>query len=207
MKNDHQAPPALPCLCQKSFLPPPDSIFACWDIQEIPHEKMVAYTCALQFWAEKVNPPTEGKPHLLVGSMIELWEEMECYLSFSNEDVFKGIAPPEVTSIIPPEEVTLQSAQPTPAGTPAKEAAVDTTVEPTAEKRPLNKFPGWEKVLCPSRPVVAARQIPPLSRGLRQRSHSWSMGEGLVHIPRTEEPSVSTTQPEPPCLPELEVAP
>ena len=44
VKNDHQAPPALPCLCQKDFLPPPDSIFACWDIWEIQCEKMVAYT-------------------------------------------------------------------------------------------------------------------------------------------------------------------
>ena len=35
MKNYHQAPPALLCLLQKSFLPPPNSIFACWDIQEI----------------------------------------------------------------------------------------------------------------------------------------------------------------------------
>ena len=32
VKNDHQAPSALPCLHQKDFLPPPDSIFACQDI-------------------------------------------------------------------------------------------------------------------------------------------------------------------------------
>ena len=44
VENDHQAPPALPCLCQKKFLPPQESIFACWDIWEIQHEKMVAYT-------------------------------------------------------------------------------------------------------------------------------------------------------------------
>ena len=141
LKNNHQAPPALPCLCQKDFLPPPDSIFTCWDIQEIPYKKTVAYTHALQFWAEKVNLPTEGKPCLLVGSMIELWEEMECYLSFSDEDMFKGIAPPEETSIIPPKELIPQSAQPTPAGAPAQEAAVDMTVEPAAEKRPPNKVP------------------------------------------------------------------
>ena len=105
---------------------------------------------------------------------------MECYLSFSDEDVFKGVVPPEETSIIPPEEVTPQSAQPMPASTPAKEAAVGMTMEPTADKRPPNRFPGWEKVLCPSRPVVAAGQIPPLSRDPRQRPCSWSMGEGLV---------------------------
>ena len=130
--------------------------------------------------------------------MIELWEEMECYLSFSDEDMFKGIAPPEETSIIPPEEVTPQSVQPMPAGDPAKEAAVDTPVELAAEKRPPNKFPGLEKVLRLSRPVVAAGEIPPLPRGPKRRPHNWSMGEGLVQIPRTEEQCALTTQSESP---------
>ena len=35
MENYHQVPPALLCLLRRNFLPPPDSIFACWDIQEI----------------------------------------------------------------------------------------------------------------------------------------------------------------------------
>ena len=133
---------------------------------------------------------------------------MSYYLSFSNEDVFKGIAPPEETSVIPPEEVTPQSTQPTPAGALTKEAIVDTTMEPAVEKRPPNKFPGWEKVLHPSRPVVVTGQIHPLSRGPRWRPCSWSMGEGLVQIPQTEEPSVLTTQSEPPSpTKELEIAP
>ena len=149
VKNDHQAPPALPCLGQKNFLLPPDSIFACQNIQVIQHEKMVAYTWALQFWVEKVNLPTGGKPHLLVGSMIELWEEMECYLSFSDEDVFKGVTLPEETPIIPPEEVTPKSAQPTPAATPVREAVVEMTMEPPTEKRPPNKFLGWGESATP----------------------------------------------------------
>ena len=80
---------------------------------------------------------------------------------------FKGIAPPEETSIIPPEELTPQSVQPTPAGAPTKEAAVDMTMEPAAEKRPPNKFSGLEKVLHPSRPVVAVGEISPVPRGPR----------------------------------------
>ena len=71
VKNDHQAPSALPCLCQRDFLPLLDSIFACQDIQEIQCEKMVAYAWALQFQAEKADLPTGGKPHLLEGSGIE----------------------------------------------------------------------------------------------------------------------------------------
>ena len=40
------------------------------------------------------------------------------------------------------------------------EATVGRAREPAAERRPPNRFPGWEKVLCPSQPMVAARQIP-----------------------------------------------
>ena len=168
---------------------------------------MVAYAQALQFWVEKVDLPTGGKPHLLAGSVIELWEEMECYLSFSDEDVFKGVALLEEAPIIPSEEVTPGATQPTPANIPVKEAAVDATMEPAVEKRPLNKFSGCEKVLHPSRSVLTAGQIPPLSKGLRQRPCGQSLGEGLVQIPQTEELSVSTTQLEPPSpTKELEIA-
>ena len=34
VENYHQAPPALPCLCQKDFLLQHDSKFPCWDIRE-----------------------------------------------------------------------------------------------------------------------------------------------------------------------------
>ena len=163
MKNNHQAPPALPCLHWKNFLLPLDSIFTCQDIQEPQCEKTVAYAWALQFWVEKVNLPTGGQPCLLVGNMIELGEEMKCYLSFSDKDMFNGIALQEETPITPPEEVTPQSTQPVPASIPMKKA----TMEPAAKKRPLNQFPGWEKVLHPSRPVVAAREAPSLSRGMK----------------------------------------
>ena len=75
---------------------------------------MVAYTQALQFWAEKVSLPIGGEPCLMAGSMVELQEEMGCYLSFSNEDVFEGIVLPEEAPTIPPEEVTPQSTQSVP---------------------------------------------------------------------------------------------
>ena len=207
VKNDHQAPPTLLCLSWKNFLLLPDSIFTCWDIWEIQQEKMVAYIWALQFWAEKTDLPTGGKPCLLAGSIVELQEEIKCYISFSDEDVFNGIALPEEISIIPPEEATPKNALPTLANPLVKKATVDMTMQPAAEKRPLNKFPGWEKVLHPSRSIVTTGQIPPLSRGLRQRPHSWHLGERLVWHPQTKELSMLTSQSEPP-LPtkELEVA-
>ena len=155
VKNDHQALPALLCLHWETLLPLPDSIFACWDIWEIQQDKTLAYTWALQFWAEKADPPTGGRPCQLVGSIKELWEEMRCYLSFSDKDVFKGIGLPQETSIPPTEDPAPQSAKSIPTGTPVEEATMEMAMEPDAEKRPPNKFPGWEKVLHPSRPMVA----------------------------------------------------
>ena len=56
---------------------------------------MVAYAQALQFWVEKADLPTGGRQGQVVGSVKELWEEMRCYLSFSDKDVFKGIGFPK----------------------------------------------------------------------------------------------------------------
>ena len=52
-------------------------------------------TRALQYWAEQSDPPTGGKPHLLVKSVLELRKEVRWYLTFTDEDVFWGVAIPE----------------------------------------------------------------------------------------------------------------
>ena len=118
VRNDHQATPTPLCLLWKNFLLPPNSIFTCWDIWEVQQEKTVAYVWALQFWEEKVDLHNKGKPCLLVGGIKELWEEMVCYLSISNKDVFKGLALPEETSTPPIEEAAPQSISSTPSKTP-----------------------------------------------------------------------------------------
>ena len=61
-------------------------------------EKTVAYAHAFQYWAEKADLPTGGQPHLLAESVKELWNEMRCYLSFSDKELFKGVTPPEEMS-------------------------------------------------------------------------------------------------------------
>ena len=71
---------------------PPDSIFASQDIREVPREKVVAYTRALQYWAEQNDLPTGGEPHLLAKGVLELREEVKWYLTFTNEEVFWGVA-------------------------------------------------------------------------------------------------------------------
>ena len=141
-----QAPPAPPCLCRKKFMPLANSIFACQDIREIPREKVVAYTRALQYWAEQNNPPVRSEPHLLARSILELREEVRWYLSFTDEEVFKGVHLPE-------EEESLQ----TPGPTDLPKAPL---VPELAPEKQAPKFAGWEKVLHPSWPVVAAGDIP-----------------------------------------------
>ena len=84
-----QAPPTPPCLCWQKFMPPAQSIYACRVIREIPWEKAVAYARALQHWAEKIDLPAGGRPCQLAKSVKELREEVKCYLSFSDEEVFK----------------------------------------------------------------------------------------------------------------------
>ena len=58
VENYHLAPLTTPCLCWKYFLLLPNPKFPCQDIREAQLEKTVAYAQALQFWAEKSNPPT-----------------------------------------------------------------------------------------------------------------------------------------------------
>ena len=157
VENYYQAPLALLCICQKSFLPQPDPKFACQDIRESQLEKTVVYAQALQFWVEKANLPTQGQPCLLAGSVLEPREEMKCNISFPDEAIFSVVALLEEPLTTQSEEATPKSAQPMQTDSPVGEAAAKITKEPTKKKQPPNWFPGWREVLHPSRQVVAAR--------------------------------------------------
>ena len=95
MENYYLAHPSPKCLHQKDFLLPPDPMFPCWDIREEKLKKTVAYTQALQCWAEKFNQPLPGQPWLLVRCVLKLQEMMGQYVSFSDDTVLDGVAPPE----------------------------------------------------------------------------------------------------------------
>ena len=126
-----QAPPALPCLHWQKFMPPADSIFASRDIREVPREKVVAYTKALQYWAEQNDPPTGGEPHLLAKSVLELREEVKWYLTFTDEEVFQGVA-------IPKAEEKKGSTTSSPTDIPK----MSPVPEPQLKER-TPKFVGW----------------------------------------------------------------
>ena len=49
---------------------------------------------------------------------------MRCYLSFTDEEVLKGMVPLEEMSVIPTEEASPQNTRTTPAGTPEEEATM-----------------------------------------------------------------------------------
>ena len=143
-----QAPPALPYLCRQKFMLPAQSIYAFRDIREIPWEKVVAYPRALQHWAEQNNLPAGGEPHLLAKSTLELREEVKWYLSFTDEEIFQGVALPEKEEEESPKTLSTADVPNTPC-----------VLEPSPEER-APKFLGWEKVLHPSQPVVATGEIP-----------------------------------------------
>ena len=124
---------------------------------------MVAYAHALQYWVERTNLPTGGQPHWLAKSEKELWEKMSCYLSFLDKEVFEGVTPPGGMPTSPIEEAEPHSMMAIPA-IMSKEQAAKETSQKLAKERKCPKFPGWEKVLHPSWPVVVAGQPPHLSR-------------------------------------------
>ena len=128
-----QAPPIPPCLCRWRFMLPAKSIYACRDIREIPQEKVVAYARALQCWAVEINPPAGGGPCLLQESMKELREEVKWYLSFSDEDVFWGVALHKKE-----EDQSLKTIS---TDVPKAPCVPESTTE-----RRSPKFFGWEKV-------------------------------------------------------------
>ena len=78
--------------------------------------------------------------HLLEGnhtcwlSVKELWEEMKCYLSFSDKEVFEGVTPLEETSINPAEEAEPHSTTTMPAIAPKEQATMKASQEPAAER-------------------------------------------------------------------------
>ena len=151
-----QAPPTPPCLHWQKFMPPAQSIYACRDIREIPWEKAVAYARALQHWVEEINLPAGGGLHLLAKSVKELREEVKWYLSFSDEEVFQGVALPKKE-----EDQSLETL-------PANIPKMPCTPELATERR-SPKFLGWEKILHPSWPVVAAGEISPPCKASRPR--------------------------------------
>ena len=152
-KAPFHAPPAPLSLHQQRFMPPVISAFACWDIQEIPREKTIAYARALQCIAEENNLPKSNQPCLLAESVVELRREVGFYLSFTDEEVLQGVE-------LPQEERSSLSV-PTAPTTDAPVNINTPETPPISEEAP--KYAGWNMVIHPSQPVVATGETPQLT--------------------------------------------
>ena len=121
-------------------MPPPQSIYASWDIREIPWEKAVAYARALLYYAEQSDPQKRCQPCLLVESVVDLREEIGFYLPFQDEEVFWGLD-------LPKEEGThpiIAAA----AATDMEDITDIPEVSPALEA--VSKYAGWGTILHPS---------------------------------------------------------
>ena len=83
---------------------------------------------------EKIDLPAGGRPHLLTKSVKELREEVKYYLSFSNEEVFQGVALPK--------KEDDQSLETLPTNVPKTPCAPELATESRGPK-----FLGWGKIL------------------------------------------------------------
>ena len=114
--------------------------------------------------------------------MLELREEVKWYLSFTNEEVFQGVALPEKEEKESPETLAAIGVPKAPH-----------VLEPPPEERAL-KFLGWEKVLHPSQPAVATGEIPKPMKTSRPKVGSSQPStmiaiKPLVSPPRTHPPT------------------
>ena len=130
MEKYYLAPLAPPCLCWKDFLLPPNPKFPCWDIREAQLEKTVVYVQALQFWAEKSNPPTSRPttPFDMEHPGVEGSNGALCLLLLMMPS-WSGVAPPEGFLEDQPEGTIPERAQPASTDLPLK--------RPLQKKQPL----------------------------------------------------------------------
>ena len=93
MENDYLAPPGPHNIKRDAFLP--FSTVKCGSLDyhvKQPH-KTLAYSKALQFWAEKAQPPMPDQPCQLAECVWELKEAMGPLTTFTDEEVLSNDAP------------------------------------------------------------------------------------------------------------------
>ena len=91
--NDHTPLPVHPPIGKHHFMPPADVRFGSQDYQLTQSHHTITYVMALQYWAEKAQPPIPGQPHCLAKSVTELQQAMEPLVSFMEAGVFAATVP------------------------------------------------------------------------------------------------------------------
>ena len=125
------------------------------DIREIPREKV---SCIRQspaaFMPSKTTCQRGMSWCLLAESIMELRREIKFYLSFTDEEVFRGVDLPKKEESNPkvPATADITPVADIPGATDVPEA--QPIPNPTPEKK-TPKYAGWEKILHPSWLVLA----------------------------------------------------
>ena len=88
LEQGYTVPPAPKCLNRNAFLPDELSYK---DIWQQPTLLTVAYARGLQYWAEKLNLPRSPDLCPLAGSIVELRETVQEYVTFNHWDVVQGL--------------------------------------------------------------------------------------------------------------------
>ena len=151
-------PPALPCLHWQRFPPPAVSIFASWDIREIPREKVVAYASPCSILQNKIT------------------HQRGTSLSFMDKEVFWGVALPKREESSPPVPTAADIAATAdiPGTTNASEAL---PVPKSTPEKKAPKYAGWEMELHPSQPVLATGEIPQPTTMLRPKRRALQLAQ------------------------------
>ena len=110
------------------FLWDADSHLPYQNCQLKPLQRTLAYAQALQYWAEKANPPVPSEPHCLAMHIHELRWHMKRYMTFSDHDVFEGLA-----HGLPGAEVK-EATQPNPIEPPLADGPAILTIAPSVSK-------------------------------------------------------------------------
>ena len=140
------------------------------------------YARALQHFAKQNNLPKRNEQCLLAESIMELRREVRFSLSFTDEEVFRGVdlskkeescpMAPATTKVITttdiPSATNVLEAQPVPKPMPEKKAP---------------KYAGLEKVLHPSWPVLATGEIPQSPTMLKWRGRAQQLTQMIPISP------------------------
>ena len=93
MENNYLVLPAPHCLKRDAFLPFNTMKFGSQDYHMKQPQKTLAYTKALQHWAEKAQPPMPGESCQFVECLWELREMMEPLTMFTDAEVSSNDVP------------------------------------------------------------------------------------------------------------------
>ena len=87
-KQQYTTPPAPKCLSRNAFIPDELSY---QDVCQQLTLLMVTYARGLQYWVEKLNLPRSPDLCPLVGSIVELRENVQVHVTFNHWDVVQGL--------------------------------------------------------------------------------------------------------------------